>query len=382
MNASQVQRFVMRLALAGAQVYAWLGIFTFLSYAQGSVMRGLSSTALLYALGQVITILLTPLVARNIAHGMRHPMMLGVLSAAAAYAALGFGFLFGESAHVVLESATVFTILIGVYRALYFVPYESVQGTVRASLVRELAVALMPTLGGFAILYVHAMPAALYLAAAAILALSMLIIYFIPERAEGFSWGYRETFYELFRDRHVPFLVKSFCDGIEGAALLFLWPILVWFIVGRYVPLVGLVISISMLLTLSARALLRRMHWHPSAGEESLVVMAVWIFRSLAGTLGAVIAIDVYAGSASEQHIRGMDMATLEQAADNHTYVDEFTALKEMGGGLGRLVLALFVGCLASFSTFGITIFGAFLLTGILAGYGVYSARSHQKVAF
>lgn len=380
MNAAHFQRLLMRVAFSGAHVFAWVGVFAILAMQKGSIVLGLSAVAFLYALTHVIVILLTPLVAKNLAHGMRDQMTLGVLAASAAFAALGIGYLVGGDA--LFAGISIFAVLLGIYRALYFTPYAVISGASKRIAFLDILVVLLPAASGLLLLYVAQMPALLYFGAAAVLAASVIPIFWIRDRHEGFAWSYRGTFHELFDPKHRRLLISSICDGIEAAALLLVWPIVIWLALGGSMVLLGLVISVTLLLAQFVRALFHRMQWSPTPMQESFVQISAWIFRTIAGTAGAIVLVDLYSGSASSQHTRGIDSATLEQAADNHTYVDEFTALKEMGNATGRIILCMLVGILAPLVSFGTTAVGVFVLAGLLSALSIYVSRQHARAAF
>ncbi len=379
MNAAHFQRLLMRAAFSGAHVFAWVSICAVLTIQKGSIALGLSAVAFLYALTHVIVILLTPYVAKNLAHGMRDKMALGVLSGAAAFSALGIGHLVGDDA--LFASISIFAILLGIYRALYFTPYAVISGTSKRVAFLDILIVLLPALCGYLVMYAASL-AQLFLAAAAVLAVSVIPIFWIRDRHEGFSWSYRETFHELFDSRHRALLISAICDGVEAAALLLVWPIVIWLALGGSMALLGIVISVTLLLAMLVRMLFKRMQWSPTPAQESLVQMSAWIFRTVAGNAGAIVLIDLYSGSASSRHTRGIDTATLEQAADNHTYVDEFTALKEMGNATGRIVLCMGVGLLAPLVSFGTTTAGVFVIAALLSAFSIYVSRRHARAAF
>src|SRR3989344_7989559 len=121
-RARVLHRVPLRGARSATQVYAWIFIFQFFYVRYGSIAEGVASVVLTYALTQVVTILLTPWTARTLRHGFRRLMVYAVLCLAAAFTVLsasfagyigGFGWGIG-----------LFAVLMGAYRAFYWVPYE------------------------------------------------------------------------------------------------------------------------------------------------------------------------------------------------------------------------------------------------------------------
>lgn len=379
MSAPLIQRTMMRAAFSATQVFAWVGIFAFLAVQKESLALGLAAVALLYALQHVVMILLTPLVARHLAHGMRNHMALGVLAASAAFAVLGVGYYTGIEA--LTPAVCAFAILLGMYRALYFTPYALLADLGKRVAYLEVLILLLPVAVGLLLFFSVLSPAVLFFAAALALACSAIPILWIQDRHEGFSWGYRETFHQVFDPRHRTLFFLSVCDGVEAVALLLVWPIVIWIVLGGSMALLGLMMTVTLLLALVVRMIFRHFSFAPSRAHEMIIRVSVWVLRSVAGTAGAIVLVDAY-GSSSSAHARGIDRAALEQAADNHTYIDEYTALKEIGNGLGRVLACLALGLVAPLLTIGTTTTGVFVIAAAVSALSVFVARQHARVAF
>ena len=87
-----------------------------------------------------------------------------------------------------------------------------------------------------------------------------------------------------------------------------------------------------------------------------------------------MVLVDAYF-HAGKPESRGMDTQSHEQIAENRTYVDEITALKEMGMGLGRLLLCGIVAFVAGSGSFGEAVLGAFIIAGLAAVASILLAR-------
>jgi hypothetical protein len=267
----------------------------------------------------------------------------------------------------------------GLYRALYFTPYALTLEREHTTRYVEILIALAPAIGGLLIASSAYSPAALYSAAAILIALSLIPAFFIPVRYEGFAWRYRETFHELVARKHRKLLGIAFLDGIEATALLLLWPILVW----TLVPFsrLGLIISITLLLGLCVRYYLQRAGWRPKPLHQALVEISASLLRITATGAVAVIAIDAYARSGADAGQRGIDIPTHEQMADNHTYLDEYSVLKDMGNGLGRIFLCLTIALMAQ-ASFQAAVFVAFACAALASALSLYISRAHERTAF
>lgn len=360
----------MRLAFAGAHVYAWLFIFQyFVLMRSGDIAAALAAVALTFALTHVIAVLMTPLAARQLVHGARRSIAIAVLAAALAFAVLGgtIAGVFGALAVAVLS----FAILMGVHRAFYWLPYALV-GT-RQGMPTEFLVALAPAAAGLSLTIPGFVP--LLLAIAAVVAvLSLVPLSIVRDAHEGFSWGYRETFHELFDAARVRTFARSLLDGVEGAALLLLWPIAAFVLFGLSYATLGIVLTATFLLILLARIALRRFR-APSPAVVGALSVSAWILRLTAAGPVAVVLIDAYHHGTSSMG-RGYDVPTLEQSGDSHSYLDEMTALKEMGQGIGRVLLCLLVAALAGLFSFASTIIVAFLIAAAAGASSIILARA------
>src|SRR6185369_11337185 len=98
-------------------------------------------------------------------------------------------------------------------------------------------------------------------------------------------------------------------------------PIAVWFILHESFPLLGVVLSVTLLVTMAVRGGMRMTRYTPSPLLASAIRASAWVLRIFAMNGAAIILIDSYTGAAGEK--RGMGRFAKEQAADEHTGVDE-----------------------------------------------------------
>src|SRR3954464_2413843 len=122
MGPFSTHRFLVRLALSAAHLFAWLFIFQYYFVISGSIGFSAAQTALTYAVAQVVGVLLTPYTARRLRHGVRGMFINALLCLAGAFTALALGFsgLLGSIPFSIL----IFAVALGAYRALYWIPYE------------------------------------------------------------------------------------------------------------------------------------------------------------------------------------------------------------------------------------------------------------------
>src|SRR3989344_8736838 len=119
-----VHRFLFRAGLSIANTFAWIFVFQYFTVFAKSITDALIATLAMYAMGQAITILLTPIAASHLRRGTKHSLIFGALLAGAAYVSLGATLNNTFNGEPVGWGIAVFAILLGAYRALYWIPYQ------------------------------------------------------------------------------------------------------------------------------------------------------------------------------------------------------------------------------------------------------------------
>ncbi len=378
-SARALHRVLIRVTQASAAVFAWIFVFQYFYVRTGGMAEAIVSVALTYALAQVTTVLLTPWAASKIRHGFRRMLVYAALLLATSYVVLAAsfaGYLGGFGWGVGL-----FAVLFGAYRALYWVPYEisRVTSPVHGFRPLEILVALSPAVAGLLLTTSSIAPIGLLCAASVLAVISIFPIAGMREVHEGFMWTYRETFHEFFAYTRRRISASSIADGIEAGALLLFWPLVIFILLSWSYPMLGIVLSATFLFTLVLRHFLYRPLSRISAPMSAVLAASAWVIRLTVGGAFGVILVDTYFYVGSRSKSRGIDMGTFEQAADSSTFVDEHTALKEMGMAMGRILLCLLVAALASITTVPISFAIAFICAGTAAAYSVY--MSHSPVA-
>ena len=346
LRALSIHRYLLRAGLAGAHLFAWVFIFHYLSLLETDVSHALARTALLYALSHTVTCLVTPLAARLLRKSTRIALCGAIIFAAASFSGLAAAFGgFWESTYLPSVLAA-FACGLGTYRALYWVPYEVEAATVgrrRGSLFFECLIALLPLLAGVGIGLMPYGPVSLLFMGAALIALSALPMLWLPSIRETFSWRYRETFGHLIEPANRPIVFPAFLEGIGGAGLLLFWPLAVFLVIGWSYALLGVILSLTFLVSIVARSFirgsLRRKGLHTSRVLAIVFSVTPWIFRMFVATPLGAIAVDSYFYTTNPRRI-GLDPLTSEQSADGGSFIDEYTALKEMSLSLGRIALS------------------------------------------
>lgn len=367
-----LHRLLLRSALSGGHIFAWVLIFQYFYIQHVSISAALISVLAAYALSQVITVLATPWSARMLRNGFRKPLVYAALTLAIAFGTLGAAFsgLIGDIG--VGIAAT--TVLLGLYRALYWIPYEVASERQGAWSTRaiEFGLALLPAIAGVYMTSSGALAIHVLFAAGALSLLSIVPLMSLRDTHEGYQWGYRESFHELFSYARRRVLIQSILSGAEAIVLLLVWPLAIFMLTGWSYAMLGLILSLTLIFTMVTRMLFGAQIAQMPPRLVPAVAASAWVMRlGVGGFVGAVL-VDTYAQAGAHASVRGMDTQTHEHVADNRTFVDEYTALKEMGNALGRITAAFSIIALIAVFPAPIALALSFIGAGLAAGFLVY----------
>lgn len=375
----------MRAAFAVGQAFAWVITFQYF-FAQtlsfGGAMLGVLGV---YILSQGVTLLLTPLSGARLRRGFRPLMAFGVLSVSGAFFAFGIGAEQLFPTFMVWEGVLVFATLLGAYRALYWIPYgvsmsahEQVRPFTRFS--TDLLIAALPLVAGTILLLPFGM-ITVFLSAGVLALLSLPLLGGLRDRKERYVWGYGQTFREFFNPRYRGLVLNSLVSGAESAALFLVWPIAIFLIVGQTYDALGAILSGTLLALLIGKIVVNRFapRWHVNTSPvvEASIVFSAWIFRLVAAVPIAIIAVDTYYHLGAPRRFESpYASGGFEQAGDGGTYVDELTALKEIGLVLGRIGICAIAIALIPFGSIALVLAAPIAAAAVLAVVSVLLART------
>ena len=171
-------RLLIRVGLSLGMTFAWVFVFQYFLVASGSLPLSFLGTILVYATSQAVMMLMTPLSAAHLRRGMHGAMVLGACLCAAAFVVLG-GTFAGNFSSPMGWGIVLFGILLGAYRALYWIPYRphAASAAQGPNALYEILIALMPAFAGIALATVPLGPLRLLFGAAALVLLSIVPIF-------------------------------------------------------------------------------------------------------------------------------------------------------------------------------------------------------------
>lgn len=385
-----VHRYLFRLALAAGNVFGWIVVFRTLLFYSNDMSVALAGTTSLYLVAQLICFLLTPLAGAALRHGTRRALVVGSLMLSLSFISLAALFVSavasrGDAAFWLVASFAIFG---GISRAIYFVPYATAAahlGDRRPhALLREFSLAIVPLLAIILIMWVGT--GLLFALAAALAVAAVFAIVEMPNTYERFDWSYGETVRALVSPAHRGMLGVALFDGMQGAALLLIWPLGVYLILFGSLSAFGAVMATTFLFALGGRLLVRYLD-RPLGMDRSPYILATiafssWVFRLPAGTPLQIVAADVFYHSAAEPRGRGVDAHSFDQSADNGHYVDEQSALKEMGHAAGRIIMCALFATLTLLFVPVIAFAACIAAAAVAAAASVLFAHHLKKEAF
>lgn len=384
-GALHAHRFLLRVGLGIANVFAWIFVFQYFFLHSQTLAGALVGTVLMYIVSQAIVIILTPFSAAHLRRGVKGSIIYGTLAAGAAYVYLGATLantLGGEPAG---WGIAVFAVLLGMYRALYFTPYQlkaaAKDGTRSGMPVfYEVVIALMPAFAGVTLASLPFAPLRVLFGSAVFMILSALPLVLVKDAFEGFSWSYWGTFRGLLAARNARIVAFSLAHGVQGATLFLLWPIAAFLIVGGSYQALGVIVSATllavMLLRNVYRRLMRKMRLENSPAALSAFAVSGWILRLFAGTPFGVLFADAYSHATTARSSHSIDPFTFEQSADSGSFIDEYTALKEIALAIGRVAACALFALMLLFATVPLAFTVALLVAALASGASVALERS------
>ena len=377
-------RFLLRSGLSIANAFAWIFVFQYYFIQTEKISLALIGTIAMYALSQVVTFILTPLASAHLRRGVKHSIVYGVILAGIAYVYLGATLADTFNGNPTGWGVAVFALLLGAYRALYFVPYQLEASTEnhersRLPIVYEAFIALMPAFAGITMMTVDFAYIRILFGGAVIIIASLVPIMAVHDLPEKFSWHYAETFRQLFKETHSRVINASVAGGLQGAVLFLVWPISVFLIVGSNYETLGLILSATLLAILLLRymyrKLARKMQFEHSTAVQVVFSFSGWAMRLFVGTPVGVIFADSYSAMGAPKSTHSIDAFAFEQSADNGSFIDEYTALKEMGLALGRILACVLFGALILWTTLPVAFAIMLILAGIASAVSIIMER-------
>ncbi len=176
-------------------------------------------------------------------------------------------------------------------------------------------------------------------------AASLVPLLFLPKHIVTFEFGYIQTFKKLFSKTFRPMAFSMMALGAENIVGAIVWPIFLFVLFqGNYLE-VGAVTAVIVMISLVLEIVVGKETDRWSAGRilkwGSWVYAFGWIFKGLVSTLTGVFAASTFHSFGSIFMRTPLDTLSYQQAADSGHYIDEYSVLREIALGFGRVGILL-----------------------------------------
>lgn len=208
----------------------------------------------------------------------------------------------------------------------------------------------------------------LFLFALLVYLISIVPLFLLPDLRENYSFGYFQTFKEVFKKKNRRMLFSYAADGMQDTVGSVVWPIFIWLLLNKEFVAVGAISSIIIFVSLIVQLLMgdladrfdkkRVLRWGTALDAVA------WCVKMFVGTGFQIFVASTFHSFANIIMRTPFDALMYERAADSGHYVDEYTVVREIALNVGRLLM---LGLIAlTFFLSGSFVF-SFLIAGLAA---------------
>ncbi|TAL50870.1 hypothetical protein EPN81_01495 [Patescibacteria group bacterium] len=192
---------------------------------------------------------------------------------------------------------------------------------------------------------------------------SIVPLFFLPTFKVKYEFGFWESFTKLFSKHFRPMSLSMMAYGAENIVGIVVWPIFLYAIFkGQYLE-IGAFAAIVVVIGLVLELLVGRETDKFSAGKllkyGTGIYALGWVWKGLVETVVGVFAASTFHNVGAILLRTPMDTLMYEQAADSGHYIDEYTVLREIALGMGRVLMLLFLVAVTSVFSIGASFFVA-----------------------
>lgn len=206
--------------------------------------------------------------------------------------------------------------------------------------------------------------------------ISIIPLLFLPTFNVKYEFGFYESFKRLFSKRFRSMSLSMMAYGAENIVGIVIWPIFLFAIFdGQYLEIgtfAAIIVIIGLVLELVVGKETDRFSPGKMLKFGTGVYALGWVWKGLVDTVLGVFAASTFHNFGAILLRTPMDTLMYEQAADSGHYIDEYTVLREIALGLGRVLMLMFLILITSQFTLGASFFVAAIVSlGInwLVGY-------------
>jgi len=192
---------------------------------------------------------------------------------------------------------------------------------------------------------------------------SIVPLFFLPSFKVEYEFGFWESFKRLFSRRFRPMSLSMMAFGAENIVGVVVWPIFLYSIFnGQYLEIgafAAIIVVIGLILELFVGRETDRFSPARLIKYGTGIYAMGWVFKGLVESVVGVFAASTFHNVGAILLRTPMDTLMYEQAADSGHYIDEYTVLREIALGIGRVLMLLFLVAMTSVFSIGASFFVA-----------------------
>lgn len=192
---------------------------------------------------------------------------------------------------------------------------------------------------------------------------SIVPLLFLPPVRVKYEFGFWESFRRLFDKKFRPMSLSMMAFGAENIVGVVVWPIFLYAIFhGEYLEIgafAGIIVVIGLALELLVGRETDRFSPARLIKYGTGIYALGWVWKGLVETVVGVFAASTFHSVGAIMLRTPMDTLMYEQAADSGHYIDEYTVLREIALGMGRVLMLLFLVAVTSIFSIGASFFVA-----------------------
>ncbi|MFH1111791.1 MAG: MFS transporter [Patescibacteria group bacterium] len=337
---------IKRVAIAVVGIFE--AIFIFEAFGQQLV-----PVLIYYLVIYALYLFLVPIGAHLISDiGYRRSMRVGIFFLGC-WLAIFAGIAFGWFTPQFLWAAAI---AVAFYKTLYWLPYhvELAEFTNQKNRARYVSLIdstvlvvgiILPIVSAFIVSqfgYASLMTVSLI-----VLCVSLIPLHFLPDVKESFSFGYWQTFKELFASARRRELFAYIAEGVEDIAAAVIWPVFIFLILqGKYLE-IGYASSLIILVTALIKMIVGE--FSDEYGPKKILkwgtflTSIAWVVRIFIQTFNQIFLVGVFHNMAEATTKTAWNALWYQRSIDKGHFIDEYTALREMALNIGRIATILLV---------------------------------------
>ncbi|MGB0757794.1 MAG: MFS transporter [Patescibacteria group bacterium] len=194
----------------------------------------------------------------------------------------------------------------------------------------------------------------LFILSVAFVLFSSLYVRKIPVIKEKYSYGYLQTYRELFSKKHRRLFIGFFADGVQGMVGAIIWPVFIFLLLEGDFYSVGIITAVILLATVIIRFVVGDLADHMSKSKlvkYSTVFHALgWVFKSIVATPFQIFLAGTYHDMTGSATRVSFDSLMYEQADKSLHYIDEYSVLREISLCMARVVVMVLAVVMIQFA--------------------------------